>query len=232
MIMIRMLLLILCAAIVPGCTHIVFNVPQPADGASLQAFPASFQGIYQADEETTDSMIVDARTVSFVQHATHQLPLNSVDTMLHITLKDGLLYDATMMLDHGVPYRVVDTMIRYEYYDRFTIGISDSLVIKESGKYLVISSNLDGDDLDYWDVVLAQKLNSGNLIVMTIGNLRPPGKDDHSRSYDADVEDFGRIAPYTQLSDDTFLFNPSPDQFRRLVKKKMFSEKQVYRKLN
>jgi hypothetical protein len=232
MMMSRMFVFILSVAIVPGCTHIVFNVPQPAEGESLRAFPESFQAIYRADDETTDSLIVGATTVSFVQHTRHELPLSSVDTMLHITLKNGLLYDATLMLDQGVPYEIDDTLIRYEYYDRFTIGISDTLVLKQHGKDLVISSNLEEDDLDYWDVVLARVLKSGDLLVSTIGNLRPPGKDDHSRSYDADLEDFGTIAPYSQLKDDTFLFSPAPEQFKKLVKKKLFSEKQMYRRLN
>ncbi|HET9905588.1 MAG TPA: hypothetical protein VFQ23_03080, partial [Anaerolineales bacterium] len=176
-----------------------------------------------------DSLIVAESTVTFVEHSTYELPVDSVDTMLNITLRDGLLYNSDLMLAEGVPYVVDDSVIRYEYHDRHTIGISDTVVVKMSGKYLVVSSNFTDDELDYWDIVLAEKPNANEMRITGIGNLNPPGNDDRSsNSYKGELSDFERIAPIEKLSDDTFLFRPTPKQFKKLVKKNLFSEQQTY----
>ena len=221
-----------CITVTSGCTRIVFNVPQPEGRKTLIAFPESFTGIYSAGEESMDSLIVGNTTVTFIEHSGYEIPLRAIDTMLHITLKDGLLYDAEMMRAEGVPYQIDDSIIRYQYYDRYDVGISDTLVLKESGKYLVVSTNFEDDDLDYWDVVLVRRMNSGNLEISAIGNFKSPGNEDRSGSYDGDLSEFETIAPFEQLAENTFLFKPTPAQFQKLIRKRLFSKKQTYHRID
>ncbi len=215
-------------SIASSCTHVVFDVPQPSDENSLTEFPEAFRGFYYFEKKDQDSLIVSESTVTFVEHSSYELPVDSIDTMLNITLRDGLLYNSDLMLAKGVPYVVDDSVIRYEYHDRHIIGISDTVVVKMCGRYLVVSSNFTDDELDYWDVVLVEKPNANEMRISGIGNLNPPGNEDNSANYRGQISDFEKVAPVEKLSDDTFLFRPTPKQFKKLVKKNLFSEKQVY----
>lgn len=215
-------------SIASSCTHVVFDVPQPSDAKSLTTFPESFRGIYYFEKKDQDSLIVSESTVTFVEHSTYEIPVDSIDTMLNITLREGLLYNSDLMLAKGVPYVIDDSVIRYEYHDRHMIGISDTVVVKMCGKQLVVSSNFTDDELDYWDVVLVEKSYANEMRISGIGNLNPPDSADRSSNSNGDLSDFEKIAPIEKLSDDTFLFRPTPKQFKKLVKRKLFSEQQTY----
>lgn len=227
----RWMLLYCCVCLAASCTHVVFDVPQPADATTLQVFPVEIRGMYSPSSESTDTLIIGLSEVKFIEYSEHAIPVTAVDTMLNITLKDGLLYDADLMRAGGVPYSIKDSMILYHYHDSYTIGISDTLILKQSGNYLVVSSNLADDDLDYWDVVLVEKLSTGNLLMSTAGNLSPPQDKDSARKKKDTVVYYGKIAPYEQLSERTFLFKPTPKQFLKLVKKNLFSEREEYKRL-
>lgn len=230
----REMRIVFCLGVVmfaASCTHVVFDKPQPSDTESLAAFPASYRGIYHVESESMDSLIIDRTLVTFVEHSKYAIPVGDLDTMLHISLKDGLLYDAEMMRAEGVPYQIVDSMILYEYHDRFVLGISDTLIVKQKTKYLVVNSNFKDDDLDYWDVVLVEKMQNGDLVISTNGNLNPPGDETQPATGKGELTYFGKIAPYEQLSENTFLFKPTPRQFHKLIRKNLFSERQVYRQI-
>ncbi len=211
-----------------GCTHVVFDVPQPNDVKPLTMFPIEYRGVYHLPGEEMDSLVVSESTVTFIEHSTNELPVDGIDTMLHITLKDGLLYNAELMRSEGVPYQIDDSVIRYEYHDRHVIGISDTVVVKQTGKMLVVSSNFTDDDRNYWDVVLVDKPNPDEIRVSTIENLNPPGNESNSGNYNGELSYFEKFAPIETLSEDTYLFKPTPKQFRKLVKKKLFAKQQLY----
>jgi hypothetical protein len=218
-------LFVACASI--GCTRVVFDVPQPAHRAALEAFPKEYRGVY-LPEEGNDSLIISERAAHFIEYNTIQLPVKSLDTLPQYKLKDGRIYDAEHPDLGGLPYTIHDTMLHYHFTERFTIGLSDTVVIKETPKYLVVSSNFRDDEVDYWDVLLV-RLTGNTLTTLSVGNLKTPTDDDQG-DYDGNIESFGKIVPYEQIGEKTFLFRPTEKQFNKLVKKKLFAEKEVYRK--
>ena len=214
-----------------GCTHIVFDSPQPREESSLLEFPEQYRGIFLPESDGLDTLIVARNTVTLVEFDERMLSLASIDTLKNITLKEGLLYDAELPIMHGVPYSIEDTVVRYHYFSRQVIGLSDTLIIKDLESQLVVSTNFVDDIDDHWDVVLVKSANTGDLIIYRIGNLNPSDNHDPSGNYDGQLQDFADITSIEKINENTFMFRPTKEQFLKLIKKDLFSQKETYKRI-
>ncbi len=224
------IILLACIITLTSCLRVVFDVPQPRGVAPLTAFPANYQGIYVHEDESRDSMIIGSNTVTITEFSDRQIDMDALDTTPEITLKDGLLYDADLPEVGGIPYTVEDNVLHYSYSERHTLGLSDSLVIKQAGSRMVVSANFDDSD-EYWDVYLTKITNSGDLQLLSVGNLRTPDSDQDTGNYDGNLEDFNKITPYEKVDENTYLFKPTKHEFLKLVKKGLFSNRDTYHRL-
>lgn len=214
-----------------GCTRIVFNVPQPADERPLSDFPETFQGTYLAPESEQDTMIIGTRTATFIEFVTQTINIAEFAEYPNISLKDGLLYDTDHPEAGGLTYTEQDSAISYSYYTRTSIGLSDSLVVKQSKEYLVANASFESDDSEYWDVFLLKLNDARDLVVVGVGDLRTPEDTDASEPFDGAIADFTPIVPFEKIADDTYLVSPSDAQFLKLIKKGLFSEEALYRRV-
>jgi hypothetical protein len=216
----------LCLLALASCTRIVFDQPQPAGTDALTAFPERFSGSYVATDGTPGVMVIGRSTVVVPETSSVTLSLDDLAGKPNLTLKDGMIYDSEMPEIGGVPFTIADSTLSYGYVSSYdTLGLSDTLVIKEMGTSLVVSINTGDDDLDYWDVLLLDITSEGELFMTGIANLRTPDSSDDGE-HKGNIEDYAGIAPYERLEENTYLFRPNKRQFKKLVEAGLFSEKE------
>jgi hypothetical protein len=214
-----------------SCTRIVFDLPQPQNAPSIAGFPPKYQGIYLHEEGDRDTVIITMNSVTFIEYSDKELTMRALDTLPNIYLKGDLLFDKHLPALGGVPYTVEDTVLYFSHVQRFVIGLSDTVVVKQMKKCLVVSANFKDDDVDYWDVYLTRMTKGGDLIVRSVGNLRTPDLEGHSGEYDGELDDFAKISQYERIAENTYLFRPTPSQFQKLIKKRLFSQTETYKRI-
>ena len=213
------------ALISTSCTRIVFDTPQPADTQPLTAFPTKYQGSYMPEDDSPGILTISAHIVTIPDTRSKSFTLAELKNNPNIKMENGLLYDAELPELGGIPYTIQDSTLSYSYVSKLdTVGISDTLVIKEMGSMLIASLNTAEDSMDVWDVMVLELADNGDLITASVGNLKTPDSSGGGQ-YDGSIEDFAKIAPYKRLEEDTYLFSPDKHQFSKLVKKGLFSDR-------
>lgn len=213
-----------------SCTRIVFDVPQPPDTPSLSAFPAKFQGSYLSPDSDKDTMYLRAQTVTFVNNGEREIPLYMLDQYPNITLKQGVLTDDDYPGHGDVPYEIVDSVLKYTITTYDILGLSDTVVVKEMDKYLVVNMKANDVEGGGWDVVIAHLDSNGDLVVSKPANLKTPDSKPENE-HTGNIEDFKKIAPYERLSEDTYMFRTTKAQFKKLIDKDLFSEETTVRRV-
>jgi hypothetical protein len=119
-----------------------------------------------------------------------------------------------------LPYQVIDDTLVYTARNLVTKYISDSLVIKKFGDYIVLNERVEHQS--YWSTHLIKVLASGDLELRIVGNFKPIDKTESTSKYDGDLKDFSLITNFQKLEEDTYLINPSKKEFKKLVDKGFF----------
>ncbi len=214
-----------------SCTTIYFKQPQPQSNAALKNFPLEFQGAYIPQEENNqDTVYIMADKIIYPETYENFLPVSSLDSMVNIRIVGDSLYNSLIPIKHGIAFTITNDTLHYRLETKISMRLSDTLIIKKEGKYLVFNEKESGTE--YWNVYLIEKLENENLRVLATGNFKTKEHFNSKQKYDGNLKDFYGITNFVELDTTKYLIDPTVDEFRKLVKKGLFVEAQVYLKIS
>ncbi|MDX1479970.1 MAG: hypothetical protein R3301_19820 [Saprospiraceae bacterium] len=223
------LILLLTTGLWTSCTRVAFEAPQPLNAKALASFPSDLLGAYALADTPADTVgFILPDAIVAIETTSHYLHQDQLDTMPHLTLQNDRMYDDQLPGNRGFPVTYEGDSLRYTSIEMDTIGISDTLLIKGFGDYLILNTRFEDE---YWDIYLLKPGANGSLETYAVGNYRPHTDTASTSDYDGDISTFLDITPFRQLDESTYLVNPSRKALKQLVKAGFFLRQETFVKI-
>ncbi len=218
------------AIVFSSCTTVYFEQPQPKGDPSLKGFPQSFLGTYLIEDgKQVDTLTIETKRFIYPETFKKDFLVASLDTITTIRIEDGLLYDDAVPINEGIPYTETNDSIHYDITIKLSKYLSDSLIIKQFGKGIVL--NEKESHSNYWNSYLIENLSDGSLQLSAVGNFKTEDSENKKGKYDGELKDFFSITSFTKVSDNTYSIDPDKKAFNRLFKEGFFKKAAVYQKI-
>lgn len=225
-----LLSIVISTVVLSSCTTIYFEHPQPKGNASLKGFPKSFIGTYLIEDgKQVDTLTIEANRFIYPETFKKDFLVASLDSMTTIRIEDGLLYDDAVPISEGIPYTETNDSIHYNITIKLSKYLSDSLIIKQFGKGIVL--NEKEAHSNYWNSYLIENLSDGSLQLFAVGNFKTEDSENQKDKYDGELKDFFSITSFTKVSDNTYSIDPDEKTFQQLFDKEFFKKAAVYQKI-
>ena len=183
-----------------SCTSVEFTDAQPVNKKAQSHFPKEMQGTYLIAEykypefDNLDTLIIhkDGYTGIFSNNQTHNL--KDLVELSHVKIKDSLVFRLDQDPNVGYPYQIEDSAISYTYFEKETVGLSDSMILKfYKGEYYLSFK----ESSHRYSVILMKQERNGDIGCWAIH----PKKDiDLLKNSISDVEEIfknnGKIDKY------------------------------------
>lgn len=210
-----------------SCTSIYFSVPQPKGSPDLASFPAAVQGTYTADEDL-DTLFIIGNGYQYPEEFERRIPMSDLDSVPEITFDGDLLFDSSLPEKRGIRFTISNDTLHYKVRLYVTRQLSDSLVLKKLGSWLILSEREKPDA--YWEVYLIEKQAGGDLKAYAVKNLEVEDSES-DREYDGRLSDFYSITNFQKIGESDYLVDPSRRELKKLIKKGLFKEVSRFRRV-
>jgi len=221
-------LILLIILILPsGCLTIYFEQPQPIGETNLESFPEAMLGSYLIEGDT---LYILEKEFQYPEVYQGKFPLSQLDSMHNIHLEGNLLFNSELSYQDGIPYTVENDTLSYYLKIYISEHLSDSLLLRKEGSYLVLNEKADG--LDAWNISLITIEDNGNLRVFATGDFTTEGEDMDPKSVkDGKLEDFYPITEFRKMSEYEYSVNPTRKEFQTLIDRNFFRQKLELKKM-
>ncbi len=209
-----------------SCTSIYFAVPQPKGSPILGTFPADVQGAYNTEDDL-DTLFIVENGYRYPEEFERHIPMSGLDSVPEITFEGDLLFDSSLPEKRGIRFTISNDTLHYKVRLYLTKELSDSLVLKELGSWLILSEREKPDA--YWEVYLIERQADRDLKAYAVKNLEEEDSEP-DREYDGRLSDFYSITSFTKIGESDYLIDPSKRELKKLIKKGFFKETAVFSK--
>lgn len=215
----------ICCLFLQNCTTIYFKSAQPSDAEPLSGFPEEFKGRYIMDQDT---FLVEENFYSFPVVYEKDIPMAEIDTNPKMQIRDGLFYMEDIPIRDGLKFTIKNDTLHFRKLIREYKYVSDSLVLKKMDPYLIL--NLRDPKRNHYVIYVTQK-SGDDIIVKMTGNLKTEDDTGPDEDYDKDLKDFYKITDFEKLDIHEYLADPTPAEFKKLIKKDFFSSEMLLKKI-
>ena len=199
-----------------SCTVLYFEVPQPDNQSLLTAFPEQFWGRYLSEEG--DIVTIEASRFIHPEKLSMVLPASRLDSMPGIKIVGDKLFDDSLPDAGPMSFMIAHDTVYYEATFYQSQWLSDSLVLKQMKKWVVVNTKEE----DYWLVYLIS-VTDDSLDVYSVKNLKPEEADDRY-GYEGRISNFTPYTTFKQIDESVYVLDPSKGEFRKLIKKGLFKK--------
>jgi hypothetical protein len=130
-----------------SCKIVYFEQPQPVSVRNLTEFPNKMRGVWLSNGN--DTVIITADEIKVLEYEEFNLDIHSFEKLGGIIRNNALFFKSDSVVSYSFSLRDDTITYRVPQVQRFVL--SDSMLVKPLGRYLILNSKTEGS----WALLLA-----------------------------------------------------------------------------